>query len=109
MAAEHVVGITAEVLVIIVAVDQGAQTCGVRVIDDNQQPITAAVTLPMGLVHPVGFPITVNDVLEEASTGRTGVVRWVDPNEPSHWSPAVSGTPNLTSLGWKKVGTYVPT
>jgi hypothetical protein len=109
VAVEHVVGITAEVRVVVTAVDQGAQTVAVRVVDDNGVPITAAVTLPMTLVRVVGVPITVGDVLEKLDDGRTAVVRWVSPTDPSQWAPSTSGTPALSSLGWKKVGTFVAT
>jgi hypothetical protein len=107
MAAEHVVGATADVRTVIVAVDQVAQTANVRVVDDNGTPLTAAVTLPMGVVRVVGVPVVVGDVLEEITTGRTAVVRFVDPTNPIRWSPAESGTPLLSSQGWKKIGTFV--
>ena len=110
MAAEHVVGATADVRTVIATVNQATQEVAVRVVDDNRQPVTSAVTLPMSLVKVVGQVVTENDVLEKISgdnLGTTAVVRWVDPANLTRWSPAESGEPPFTSQGWKQVGTAV--
>jgi hypothetical protein len=109
VAAEHQAGATATVRVVIISADHGASTVSVRVVDDNGAFLTPAVTLPMGNVRVTGLPVAVGDVLEDLTDGRTAVVRWVDAANPLRWSPSVSGVPVLSSLGFKKVGTFTPT
>lgn len=96
------------VTVFVVSVNDAAQTCSVRVTDNNGQPITAAATVPTGVVTPTAPPVSVGDVLENNVDGRKAVVSWIDPANPTRWSPAASGTPALSTEGWHEVGTFTP-
>lgn len=115
MAGDVQVGSVGLVRVRITAVDDVANSCSLRMIDNNGNFITAQVTgIAQSLVEITGVPmVALNDVLECISTtesvpvGVTVVVRWVDNTNPAdvRWSPAEDGSPEFGLGGWKKEGT----
>jgi hypothetical protein len=102
-------GVIVTVRAAVTAVAGDGLTASVRVVDDNGGFLTAAVPLPAGILTVVSIPLTVGDVLEKSDTGASAVVRWVAPTNNTQWSPAVSGSPAWSSLGWRKIGTFTPT
>ena len=94
----------------VVSVDDAATppTANVRIVDNNNNPITPATTLPQSLLTVVELPVAVNDVLEQISDGLTAVVRWVDPANPLRWSPSPGGKPDRLTTGWRKYGLLDP-
>lgn len=99
-------GVIGSVRVLVVAVDSTASTAGVRVLDLNGSFLTPAATIPLGVITAVEVPVAVGDVMEKVQDGLTAVVRWVDPTNPTRWSPSASGMPAQSSLGWRKIGTF---
>jgi hypothetical protein len=106
--ADLVPGVIADVAVLVTAVDTGAGTATVRVVDNNNQPITAATTLPAGIVRPVAMVVAVNDVLESLADQTRAVVAWIDPLDARRWAPSPSGAHPQSSMGWRKIGMFVP-
>lgn len=97
-------GVIGTVRVVVTVVDTGAGTCNVRLVDTNGAPITPAATVAIPLVTVIETLVALNDVLEQVPDGLTAVVRWIDPADARRWSPAVSGSPARSTLGWRKVG-----
>lgn len=79
----------------------------VNLVDNNNTPIGAAVSVPIGLVDVTSEPVALNDVLENNEDGRTGVVRWVDPASAFSWSARPDGSNPISTEGWHKIGTAV--
>ncbi len=98
-------GVVADVPVLVLSVDQVAQTATVRVIDNNNNFLTVAVPLPIGIVKAKAFQVSVGDVLESANDARqTAVVRWV--NGAGQWSESPLGVPGRDTVGWRKLGSF---
>jgi hypothetical protein len=98
-------GVVADVPVLVISVDQVAQTAVIRVIDNNNNFLTPAVALPVGLIKPTAFQVSVGDVLEQATPeARTAVVRWV--NDAGQWSESPTGVPGRDTVGWRKLGVF---
>src|SRR4030095_12970762 len=95
MAGDYVVGAVGTVRVAITAVDDTATppTAGVRLLDNNDQPITPQAVIPQTLITVQTPSVTVNDVLEHIETQRTVIVRWIDPANPRRWSESPLGVP----------------
>lgn len=94
-------GVLANVSVKVLTVDPAAQTASIRVVDNNGAFLTAAVTLPFGVITAVEFGVVVGDVLESTDAKQTtGVVRWTD---GLMWSASPSGVPAYSTAGWKKI------
>lgn len=112
MGAEHVVGARGIVRVEVTAVDVGASTATVRVLNNNDAMVGTPSTLPMGMVTIQASPVAAGDVLEclrddgQFRHGAYLVARFVDPADPTRWSFVPEGTPLLSSSGWRKIGTF---
>lgn len=97
-----VAGVLANVSVKVISADPVAQTAVIRVIDNNGGFLTAAVTLPYGVITATEFAVVIGDVLESADAKQTtGVVRWTD---GLMWSASPSGSPAYSTAGWRKIG-----
>lgn len=104
--ADVAAGIIADVTVRVISADLINGTAVVRVIDNNGGFITAAVTLPIGVVKPTQFPVVVGDVLEQvAPDQRTAVVRWVSGTGET-WSESPTGVPGRDTIGWRRLGSF---
>lgn len=98
-------GVLAHVSVKVLSIDAIAQTASIRVVDNNGAFLTAAVTLPYGVITPVEFAVVIGDVLESTDAKKTtGVVRWTD---GLLWSESPTGVPNRSTAGWTKIGNIV--
>lgn len=98
-------GVKANVSVLVLTVNEVAQTASIRVVDNNGAFLTAAVTLPYGVITAVEFAVTNGDVLESTDAKQiTGVVRWTD---GIMWSYSPTGVPSQSTAGWKKIGSVV--
>lgn len=96
-------GVVVSVRAVVTTADDGAGTATLRVIDNNDNPLTAPVTLPQGVLTVVEPLLAVGDVIERAESGETAVVRWVD---GLRWSSIASGGNSRSSRGWRKVGRF---
>lgn len=98
-------GVIADVPVLIISVDNVAGTAVIRVVDNNGNFLSPNATLPVGVIKPVAFQVSIGDVLEQATPEqRTAVVRWV--NGTGQWSESPSGVPGRDTVGWRKLGSF---
>lgn len=97
-------GVIANVRSQVISINEAAQTAVIRVVDNNGNFLTVAVTLPYGVITAVEFPVVQGDVLESTDGSQTtGVVRWTDGFQ---WSEKPSGAGARPTAGWKKLGTF---
>jgi hypothetical protein len=104
--AELIVGGLGKVTVRITAIDEPSQTCTVRVVDSNFDPITPNATIPIGNVEGISITVAIGDVLENLKNGATAVVRFVDTNDATIWSEMESGANPRRTENWTKLGTF---
>lgn len=101
-----VAGMIANVTAKVLSVDNVAVTASVRVIDNNGNFLSPAVTLPQGVVIPVQFQVVLGDVLQSTdAVQRTAVARWVDAAGQS-WSESPTGIPARDTIGWIRLGNF---
>ena len=98
-------GMVVSVRAIVTAVDNTANTATIRVLDNNNNPISDPYPFPQGVMTVVGTPFAVNDVVQNVDDGQTAVVRWVSSTDGLQWSPAASGANPIVAYNWRKVGT----
>ena len=94
--------------IVVTSVDVTGGTATVRVTDQNGTPITPNATLPIGIVTITAPPVAVGDVIQNLQSGVTAVVMWTDPGDARMWSPKSNGGNPQNSIGWKKIGTFIP-
>ena len=86
----------------------GETTAGVRVLDNNNGPVTPKTTLPQGIMEVLAQAFVINDVVQNVETGITAVVLWIDPNNALRWAATVTGENAQFAIGWTKIGTFTP-
>lgn len=79
----------------------------ISLLDVDLQPIgqpRAVGPRIMAALEPVALAVAVGDVMQDEG-GMTAVARWVDPADPTRWSPSTRQDPSYSGEGWTKIGT----